>query len=61
VFGGPVHGVCCCPEVLEAGISAKKEASARTLMNALQKAEGVVAEARRQMSPKEIVDIEDAD
>lgn len=50
-----------CPEVLEAGISAKKEASARTLMNALQKADGVVAEARRQISPKEIVDIEDVD
>jgi hypothetical protein len=50
-----------CPEVLEAGINAKKEDSARTLMNALQKAEGVVAEARRQISPKEIVDIEDVD
>eukprot|EP00930_Biecheleria_cincta_P062598 TRINITY_DN48054_c0_g1_i1.p1 TRINITY_DN48054_c0_g1~~TRINITY_DN48054_c0_g1_i1.p1 ORF type:complete len:306 (+),score=88.52 TRINITY_DN48054_c0_g1_i1:60-920(+) len=49
-----------CPEVREAGISAKKAASARALMEALQKAEGVVAEARRRMS-LEVVDVEDVD
>lgn len=50
-----------CPEVLEAGINAKKAASARALMKALQKAEGVVAEARRRMSPKEVVNVEDVE